>query len=106
MMCSLAHCHYTEIIKANILPISTGVEPGKASFAMHALLTNHYVCGASYPRGGASEIAFHIIPVIEKSGGKVLVRAPVSEVLFDHKGKAIGELSQMNKHVCVSVIIL
>ena len=58
---------------------------------MHALLTNHYVCGASYPRGGASEIAFHIIPVIEKSGGKVLVRAPVTEVLFDSKGKAIGE---------------
>ena len=29
--------------------------------------------------GGASEIAFHIIPVIEAAGGKVLVRAEVNQ---------------------------
>ncbi len=33
--------------------------------------------------GGASEIAFNIIPVIEKSGGKVLVRAMVDEVIVE-----------------------
>lgn len=67
-----------------------GVPPSDSSFAMHAMLINHYMYGASYPRGGASEIAFHIIPVIEKSGGRVLVRAPVSEILIDDSGKAIG----------------
>jgi len=68
-----------------------GTMPGEGSFAMHAILANHYLFGASYPRGGASEIAFHIIPVIEKAGGKVLVRAPVSKILVDeNSGKVKG----------------
>ena len=58
---------------------------------MHALLINHFVYGAFYPQGGASEIAFHIIPTIEKSGGRVLVRAPVSDILLDSEGKAVGK---------------
>lgn len=66
--------------------------PGEGSFAMHAILANHYLFGASYPRGGASEIAFHIIPVIEKPGGKVLVRATVSKILVDEiSGKVKGK---------------
>ncbi|XP_037093625.1 all-trans-retinol 13,14-reductase-like [Pollicipes pollicipes] len=39
--------------------------------------------GGSYPVGGASEIAFHMIPVIEEAGGRVLVRAEVKELLMD-----------------------
>jgi hypothetical protein len=31
--------------------------------------------------GGASEIALNIIPIIERAGGKVLVRANVTEIL-------------------------
>lgn len=59
---------------------------------MHSILANHYLYGASYPRGGASEIAFHIIPVIEKVGGKVLVRANVSKILVDEgSGKVQGK---------------
>jgi hypothetical protein len=34
--------------------------------------------GGYYPVGGASEIAFNLIPVIESAGGKVLVRANVT----------------------------
>ena len=67
---------------------------------MHANLINHYIYGASYPRGGASEIAFHIIPVIEKAGGKVLVRAPVSDILFDDKGKAKGVWTTVVRICC------
>ena len=71
---------------------SVGTVPGEGSFAMHAILANHYLFGASYPRGGASEIAFHIIPVIEKAGGKVLVRATVSKILVDeNSGKVKGK---------------
>lgn len=57
---------------------------------MQAVLANHYLYGAYYPIGGASEIAYHIIPTIEKSGGKVLVRAPVSKILVNSQGKASG----------------
>jgi all-trans-retinol 13,14-reductase len=67
-----------------------GVPPNKGSFAQHCMLVNSYLCGAYYPRGGASEIAFHIIPVIEKAGGRVFVRAPVSQILIDDSGKAAG----------------
>ena len=57
--------------------------PKDASFFIHAMLTFHYNQGAYYPVGGASEIAFHIIPVIERGGGRVLVRAPVTDIIFD-----------------------
>ncbi|XP_070565727.1 all-trans-retinol 13,14-reductase-like [Ptychodera flava] len=67
-----------------------GVIPDESSFAVHAGLTNHFWHGAYYPVGGASEIAFHIIPTIEKAGGKVLVRAKVSQILLDKGGKATG----------------
>lgn len=58
---------------------------------MHALLVNHFLEGAFYPRGGPSEIAFHTIPVIERAGGAVLTRAAVQSVLLDSAGKACGE---------------
>lgn len=70
----------------------SGTLPEDASLMMHTLLMNHYVYGGFYPRGGASEIAYHIVPVIEKAGGRVLVRAPVSEILIDSDGAACGEL--------------
>lgn len=57
---------------------------------MQAILLQHYVHGGFYPIGGASEIAFNIIPVIEKSGGKVLVRANVTEILVDGDSKVQG----------------
>ena len=60
-----------------------GSLPNDTSFVMHALLADHFLNGAYYPIGGASEIAFHIIPVIEQAGGRVLVRAPVTNILFD-----------------------
>ncbi|XP_062342203.1 all-trans-retinol 13,14-reductase-like [Osmerus eperlanus] len=67
-----------------------GVPPKDSSFLINALLLHHYKRGAYYPRGGASEIAFNIIPVIRKAGGAVLVRAPVQRVLVDQLGSAYG----------------
>ncbi|XP_001379874.2 all-trans-retinol 13,14-reductase isoform X1 [Monodelphis domestica] len=67
-----------------------GAIPKNASFSMHALLINHLLDGAFYPRGGSSEIAFHIIPVIQQAGGAVLTRATVKSVLLDSTGRACG----------------
>uniref|UniRef100_A0A3Q0REV8 All-trans-retinol 13,14-reductase n=1 Tax=Amphilophus citrinellus TaxID=61819 RepID=A0A3Q0REV8_AMPCI len=64
--------------------------PKDASFAMHSLLISHYLNGAWYPKGGASEIAYHMIPIIEKAGGAVLVRAPVNRILFNDATEACG----------------
>lgn len=68
-----------------------GVPPKESSFLINALLLHHYKRGAYYPRGGASEFAFHIIPVIQQGGGAVLVRAPVQRILLNQQGKAYGE---------------
>jgi len=64
-----------------------GTIPSKSHFSMHSLLIRHYKNGAFYPVGGASEIALNIIPVIERSGGKVLVKADVEEIL--HNGEKV-----------------
>lgn len=62
---------------------------------MHSLLVCHYLNGAWYPKGGASEIAYHMIPIIEKAGGAVLVRAPVNRILFNAANEAIGNMSTL-----------
>ena len=68
-----------------------GTPPNESPFFMQAMLTNHYVDGAFYPRGGASEIAYNIIPTIVSAGGCVLVRAMVTSILLDKAGsKAMG----------------
>ncbi|XP_061555561.1 all-trans-retinol 13,14-reductase [Phycodurus eques] len=67
-----------------------GAIPKEASFALHSVLVNHYLNGAWYPKGGASEIAYHMIPIIEKAGGAVLVRAPVNRILFNDAREACG----------------
>lgn len=68
-----------------------GTAPKDASFVMHAMLTRHFAYGGYYPKGGASKIAFHIIPTIEKAGGRVLVRSPVREIILnDAKDAVIG----------------
>ncbi|KAL0992726.1 hypothetical protein UPYG_G00097520 [Umbra pygmaea] len=67
-----------------------GNMPKDASFSMHSLLICHYMTGAWYPIGGASEIAYHMIPIIEKAGGAVLVRATVNRILFNSKKEAVG----------------
>ncbi|XP_008561455.1 PREDICTED: all-trans-retinol 13,14-reductase [Galeopterus variegatus] len=67
-----------------------GVTPSHSTFSMHALVVNHYMQGAFYPRGVSSEIAFHTIPVIQRAGGAVLTKATVQSVLLDSAGKACG----------------
>jgi len=67
-----------------------GTPPSKSNFTMQAALNRHFMnAGAHYPIGGASEVAFNIIPVIEKTGGRVLVRAPVTEIVA-REGKVCG----------------
>ncbi|XP_013887868.1 putative all-trans-retinol 13,14-reductase [Austrofundulus limnaeus] len=67
-----------------------GVPPKESSLLINALLIHHYKRGAYYPKGGASEIAFHIIRTIQRHGGNCLVRAPVSQILVNDKGAAYG----------------
>lgn len=66
-----------------------GLPPKEGSFAIHALIAKHYFDGGAYPVGGSGQFVETIAPVIEKSGGKILVKAEVSEIVMENQ-KAIG----------------
>jgi len=67
-----------------------GVPPKDSSIVINALLIHHYKRGAYYPKGGASEIAYHIIRTIQNHGGQALVRAPVTQILVNDNNTAYG----------------
>lgn len=71
------------------LSIDGGPPPTEQSFFIHAGILNHFIEGGYYPKGGPSVFAKNIIPTIEKSGGRVLVKAPVDKIIIDNE-KAIG----------------
>ena len=66
-----------------------GLPPAESSFAMHALVANHYFRGGYYPVGGSGVIAESIIPVIDRAGGLVLINAEVGQVVVED-GRAVG----------------
>jgi len=66
-----------------------GLPPSKASFGIHALVAHHFLDGAYFPIGGSSRIAETIEPVIEKSGGAMLTRAKVDQILI-RNGRVCG----------------
>lgn len=47
--------------------------------------------GSHYIRGGTNEVTYQMIPTIERHGGAVLVKAPVTKILMDAKGTAVGK---------------
>ncbi len=69
--------------------ITYGLPPGQSSFGIHAIVTRHYHNGGYYPVGGASQFAATIIPSIQRTGGEVIVRAPVKHILVEN-GRAVG----------------
>lgn len=66
-----------------------GLSPKESSFAMHATVVRHYFDGGSFPIGGSSQIAKTIDPVIEKSGGTILINAEVDQVVIENN-TAVG----------------
>lgn len=66
-----------------------GSPPGRSAFAMHAVVVQHYLDGGNFPVGGASQIAHHIEPVIERAGGSVRTQAEVEQIIV-RNGRALG----------------
>lgn len=61
-----------------------GGRPGRASFAMHALIAGAYLpSGSWYPVGGSAAFAEHIIPTITKNGGEARAGVGVEGLLFE-----------------------
>jgi all-trans-retinol 13,14-reductase len=66
-----------------------GLTPAESSFAIHATIAAHYLEGASYPVGGAEQIAASILPQIGRGGGQVVTSAEVAQILVQ-SGKVTG----------------
>jgi all-trans-retinol 13,14-reductase len=66
-----------------------GLTPAESSFAIHAIVAEHYFGGGSYPVGGASVIAAAAIAEIERHGGSVVSSAEVAGIVIEG-GKAAG----------------
>jgi len=81
-----------------------GMPPAQASFAMHAMVFNHYLEGAAYPVGGSAAIAEAIAPTIEAAGGRIVVGAEVAEILISD-GRANGVQMADGKEIRCPVII-
>ncbi|MDF2437930.1 MAG: Phytoene dehydrogenase [Bacteroidota bacterium] len=66
-----------------------GLPPKKSSFAIHAMVVDHFLDGGNYPAGGASSIARRLVDVIEANGGKLAIKASVKSIVIE-KNKAKG----------------
>lgn len=75
-----------------------GQPPSRASLMLHAGLMLHYLkSGGYYPAGGGQVMADRLADSIERSGGKVLLRARVERITVE-SGRATGVVL-FNKHV-------
>lgn len=66
-----------------------GLPPSRASFAVQALVTRHYLHGAYYPVGGAQEIARTLLAGVAARGGWTRIATSVDEILVE-RGRAVG----------------
>ncbi|MDH3247425.1 MAG: NAD(P)/FAD-dependent oxidoreductase [Acidimicrobiia bacterium] len=58
-----------------------GVPPSRSSFAMHALMVQHFLHGAFYPVGSAASIAPALLQTVADSGGWTAVRRTVEDIV-------------------------
>ena len=66
-----------------------GLPPAQSSFAVHAMIVDHYLEGGAYPVGGAASIAAAMVPLIESAGGSVVTSAEVAAITIE-LGRATG----------------
>ena len=81
-----------------------GMPPGESSFAIQSVVNKHYWKGGAFPIGGCQRIAETIIPVIEKAGGAVAVRAGVEKIIVEN-GKATGVLMEDGSTIKAPMIV-
>ncbi|MDH3416966.1 MAG: FAD-dependent oxidoreductase, partial [Gammaproteobacteria bacterium] len=81
-----------------------GLPPKQSAFMVHAMIARHYLYGGFYPTGGSWQIADHIIPKIQKTGGEVFTYALVKQILLE-EGVVTGvEMADGHRIECGCVI--
>jgi len=78
--------------------------PSMSSVYVHSTVAMHYLGGGWYPRGGSIEIAKKMIPTIERTGGRVLVRKGVDKILIEN-GRAAGVVMESGDIIRAPTVI-
>ena len=81
-----------------------GLVPSRSSWAMHALVTRHFLDGAWYPKGGAQALARALLAPVFEAGGWTRVATPVERILID-RGRVTGVKLDSGESVRAPVVI-
>ncbi len=105
--------HIKDPVLRNVLNIQCGdhgLAPGKASFAYHCALMDHYFEGGFYPMGGGAAIVKAMTKRIKNFGGEIKTGIGVKRILLEagdgkSKFKAVGvELDNDEKIMAKRII--
>jgi len=66
-----------------------GSPPSRASFAIQALVSKHFMHGGYYPVGGSTQIAAQLLQTVADSGGYTRISADVAQIIVE-RGVAVG----------------
>ena len=81
-----------------------GLPPKQSAFMVHAMIARHYLYGGFYPTGGSWQIAEHIIPKIQKTGGEVFTYANVKKIVVEDGVVTGVEMADGHRIECGCVI--
>ncbi len=81
-----------------------GLPPKQSAFMVHAMIARHYLYGGFYPTGGSWQIAEHIIPKIQETGGEVFTYARVKEIVVEEGSVTGVEMADGHRIECGCVI--
>lgn len=80
-----------------------GLSPKESSFASHCIVTNHFMEGGYYPRGGSKRIHETIIEHLEQLGVQVFIKANVEKIIVN-KNSIKGLVVNGKEYSCNKVI--
>jgi len=81
-----------------------GAPPSRAALGMHAMMTDHYMRGAYFVRGGARPLVGGLIEVIEDGGGEVRLRQRVERIIVEDD-KAIGVQTTKGEEIRAPLVV-
>lgn len=81
-----------------------GLPPREGSFAVHAMVAQHYRRGAYYPVGGSAGIVAAVESVLDGRGGRIATNARVTDIL-EERGAAIGVRLENGQEVRAPLVI-
>jgi len=81
-----------------------GSPPSRASFAMQAMVTRHFLHGGYYPVGGSAAIARELLQTVADAGGWTVIHADVDEIVVEG-GRATGVRLKDGREVTAGKVV-